>query len=271
MKHPLITAKHTPIRQVQHKGDMYYSIVDIIENLTGTLAPHTYWAMVKRRNIQLVNVIEQLNMVATDGNIYRTDAANKKGILRILMSVPSPNAEPFKTWLVGVGKQAMDVKDNPELGFDHLPAIKKSKNYGDVPATKSLQSHPFPTSLTDEWQQRGVEKGIEYALLSATITQWTFGLTLIEHKTLKGLAQQNLHDHMTSLELIFTALGEEVTRQIVINDDAQGFIENFGAAQKGGQLAGNARLIFEKKAGMKVASSHNFLALDRDAPLGELS
>jgi DNA-damage-inducible protein D len=258
MKRSLAT-KQKPIRQAKFNGETYYSIVDIIENLTGTIAPRTYWATLKKRDIQLINSVKQLNMTADDGKTYTADAANKQGIFRILMSVPSPNAEPFKTWLSGIGKQAIDKTDNLEQEFGRLPDIQKATIDSDEPMTEALQVCKCPPSLMQEWEQRGVEQGIEYALLHAAIAQWTFGLTHQEHKALKGLTQQNLYDHFTDLEFIFKSLGEEATKAIVIKEDAQGFIENFGAAQKGGRIAGEARKNVEKQLGKKVVSSANCL------------
>jgi DNA-damage-inducible protein D len=253
-----------PIRQARHKGEMYYSIVDIIENLTGTIAPRTYWATLKRRDIQLHNVVEQLNMLSPDGNFYLTEAANKRGIYRILMSIPSPNAEPFKSWLAASGKQTIQEMNNPELRIKRLPEITGVTNFSNEPVSNTLINNELCTSLVTEWQRRGVEAGIEFMLLTATIAQWTFGITLREHKALKGLTTQNLRDNMTALESIFMALGEETTKQFVINDNAQGFIENFGAAQKGGSLAGEARKTLEKQLKMRVVSRQNALKSGND-------
>jgi BRO family, N-terminal domain len=209
-----VTPTHPkPIRQAQHKGEMYYSIVDIIENLTGRIAPRTYWATLKRRDMQLHNVVEQLNMLSPDGNFYLTEAANKRGIYRILMSIPSPNAEPFKSWLAASGKQALDEMNDPESRLKRLPELTGVKNFSDESISNALTDNELCKSLLDEWLTRGVETGIEVMLLTATIAQWTFGITIREHKALKGLTTQSLRENMTNLESILFALGEETTTQ----------------------------------------------------------
>ncbi len=259
MKNATTPPNQKPIRQAQHKGEMYYSIVDIIENLTGTIAPRTYWATLKRRDIPLHNVVEQLNMLSPDGNCYLTEAANKRGIYRILMSIPSPNAEPFKSWLAGSGKRAMDEMARPKPRIKRLPMLTGVQHFSDESVSNALTTNDLSTSLVSQWQLRGVEAGIEFMLLSATIAQWTFGITIHEHKALKGLTTQNLRDNMTALESIFIALGEESTKHFIIKDNAQGFIENFGAAQQGGNLAGEARKTLEKQLKMRVVSRQNAL------------
>jgi DNA-damage-inducible protein D len=248
-----------PIRQALHMGELYYSIVDIIENLTGTIAPRTYWTRLKRRDIQLLSVVEQLNMLAPDGHFYLTEAANKRGIYRILMSVPSPNVEPFKSWLAGSGKRTLAEIENRALRQERLPDITGVKDFSDEPVSNALTTSELSTSLVTQWQQRGVAAGIEFTLLTATIAQWTFGITIREHKVLKGLTTQNLRQHMTALESIFIALGEESTKHFILKDNAQGFIENFGAAQQGGNLAGEARKTLEKQLKMRVVSAQNCL------------
>jgi DNA-damage-inducible protein D len=245
------------VRKIEHKGEMYYSIVDIIENFTGTVAPRTYWAMLKKRDFQLLNVIESLKMTAPDGKSYQADATNKAGVLTILMSMPSPELEPFKSWL---SKPQTNQKANKSVSNDvELPKIQSVRGYSDEDFTKAVQIQEPPSPLINEWRQRGVSSGIEYALLDATISKWTFDLTPSEHKELKGLTYQKLNDHMTSMELIFKALAEEMTRCVTVERDAQGFIDNYGAAQVGGKMAGEARLSFERDSGMKVVSSKNNL------------
>lgn len=259
MDNQLAVFDNKPIHSILHEGEMYYSIVDIIENLTGTIAPRTYWATLKRRDIKLHNVVELLNMRAPDGNFYLTEATNKRGIYRILMSVPSPNAEPFKSWLAASGKRAMDEMSNAKSRKKRLPIPTGVTHFSDEPISNALTTNDLSTSLVSQWQLRGVETGIEFMLLSATIAQWTFGITIHEHKALKGLTTQNLRDNMTALESIFIALGEESTKHFIIKDNAQGFIENFGAAQQGGNLAGEARKKLEKELKMRIVSRQNCL------------
>lgn len=258
MKQELESFEQKPVRKVEYKGEMYYSVLDVIEHFTKTIAPQTEWARLKRRNFILLRMCKPLKMKALDGQTYTTDALSKEGIFRLLMSIPSPTAEPFKTMLAGIGKHAIAETEDPELGFGRLPTIKKATVYRYAPNV--LTAPDVYPSLATEWLQRGVEEDA-FWLLNTTIMQWTFGLSLAKHKALKGLKEENLCDHMTPLELIFTALGEEITRHIILEDDAQGFIENVGAAQKGGSIAGNARRNFEKKSGLKVISQENFLGL----------
>jgi DNA-damage-inducible protein D len=247
------------VRRVWHEGELHFSVVDIIEVLTDSANPRKYWNTLKTRDPQLSSVCGQLKMVATDGKERLTDAANTEGVFRIMMSVPSPKAEPFKLWLAQVGKEHIEEIGDPELGFDRLKGIYEAKGYPKEWIERRMQTIEVRKQLTDEWKNRGVKEGQDYAILTAEIAKATFGLTPSEHSKLKGLERQNLRDHMTPLELIFTALGEEATRINTINDDAQGFQENHEAAQRGGHAAGDARLSFEKRQAQKVVSSDNYL------------
>ena len=259
MDNQLAIFEEKPIRRITHNGEIYFSIVDIIEALTDSAKPRTYWAMLKKREIQLLTVCEQLKMTAADGKQYKTDCANVQGIFRILMSVPSPKAEPFKLWLAEVGQQAIVETENPEVGIKRFAELYKAKGYSDEWIQNRLKSIETRKLLTDEWKNRGVTEGSEYSILTATIAKNTFGLTPSQHKDLKGLAQQNLRDHMTPLELIFTMLGEEITRSLAVSDDAQGFNDNHDVAQQGGKLAGEARLRVEQDRRVKVVSNENYL------------
>jgi DNA-damage-inducible protein D len=261
MDNQLAVFDNKPIRSVLHEGEMFFSIVDIIEVLTESSNPRDYWKKVKKRESQLGTICPQLKLRAADGKFYKTDCTNTEGVLRVIMSVPSPKAEPLKLWLAQTGKQAIDETENPELGFERMVALYKAKGHSDEWIKNRVQSIETRKLLTDEWRQRGVKEGQEYAVLTAIIAKGTFGLTPNEHKDVKGLAQQNLRDHMTPLELIFTALSEETTRQFTIREDAQGFNENLDMAQKGGEVTGDARKNYELRAGLKVVSSDNFLNL----------
>jgi DNA-damage-inducible protein D len=254
-----------PIRRIEHEGEMWFSVVDIIQILTDSLSPRQYWTKVKKEltdDSQVYPFWLQLKMTASDGKNYKTEAVDTEGVLRIIMAIPSPKAEPFKQWLAQNGKQAIDEAENPELGIDRIIEIYKARGNSDEWIKNRLQSIETRKALTDEWKQRGVNEGQEYAILTATIAKGTFGLSPSEHSNLKGLERQNLRDHMTPLELIFTALGEEITRSESVDMDAQGFNENHEAAQKGGSLAGKARQLVEKERGKKVVSSDNFLSLN---------
>jgi DNA-damage-inducible protein D len=252
------------IRSVFHNGEMYFSIIDIIRILTDSKDPQRYWSVMKSRlkkddGLDVTTICSKLKMVGADLKMYPTDAANTEGVLRLIMSVPSPKAEPFRLWMAQVGKENIDEIGDPELGFDRLKSIYEAKGYPKEWIERRMQTIEVRKQLTDEWKNRGVKEGQDYAILTAEIAKATFGLTPSEHSKLKGLDRQNLRDHMTPLELIFTALGEEATRMNTISDDAQGFQESHEAAQRGGHAAGDARLSFEKRQNQKVVSSENYL------------
>jgi DNA-damage-inducible protein D len=264
MENQLAIFENKPIRRVEHEGEMYFAVIDIISVLIETTSPSQYWTKIKKNLIgesQLQPFWLQLKMMASDGKNYKTDCANTEGVFRILMSVPSPKAEPFKLWLAQLGKQAIVEAENPELLTERQVELYKAKGYSDEWIARRVQTIETRKELTDEWKQRGVTEGAEYSILTATIAKGAFGLNPSEHSKLKGLARQNLRDHMTPLELIFTALSEEVTRQFSVDEDAQGFNENHEAAQKGGAAAGEARLRLEQVTKKPVVSSDNFLGL----------
>ena len=255
------------IRKVWHENDWYFSIVDIIQFLTDSPNPSRYWTNLKSQDKQLYPNTVKLKLVGLDGRARPSDCANTEGVFRILMSVPSPKAEPFKLWLANLGKQAIEEAENSEILTERQAELYRAKGYTEEWITRRVQTIETRKALTDEWQQRGVKENQEYAILTATIANATFGVTPTEHKEIKGLNRQNLRDHMTPLELIFTALGEEMTRAVTTRDDAQGFNENHGAAQKGGELAGKALENLEMNYGEKVVSSTNYLSLKgSDAP-----
>jgi DNA-damage-inducible protein D len=247
------------IRRIEYNGEMYFSVIDIIDALTDSVNPNNYWTKLKSREEQLVTICHRLKLKAHDGRMRETDCANTEGVLRIIMSVPSPKAEPFKQWLATLGKREIEEIQDPELGFERLKEIYKAKGYSDEWIERRMQSIETRKQLTDEWKNRGVTDNVEYSILTAQIAKGTFGISPSEHKTLKGLNKENLRDHMTPLELIFTALSEEVTRTIAVQEDAKGFNENLDAAQQGGALAGKARRNIEEDKRVKVVSSQNYL------------
>ncbi len=265
MAENLIPFEGKPIRKIWHEEQWYFSVIDIIEVLTDSTTPRRYWTDLKRRDEkesgQLYDFCVQLKLAATDGRKRLTDCSNTEGIFRIIMSVPSPKAEPLKMWLAQVGKERIEETENPELAFERARAVYKAKGYPDDWIGYREKSNRIRKELTAEWQKRGIKEGVEYAILTAEISKATFGVTPKEHGQLKGLEKQNLRDHMTNFELIFTALGEEATRSITIDKNAQGFSENQNAAIKGGTMAGNARVNFEKELGKSVVSPSNFLEL----------
>ena len=258
----LIPFEGNAIRKVWHNEEWHFSVVDVIEFLTESPLPRQYWNKVKKnvsQESQLYPFWIQLKMAAGDGRQRLTDVANTEGIFRIVMSVPSFKAEPLKLWLAEQGKRTIDEAENPELLTERQAELYRAKGYSEEWIARRVQTIETRKALTDEWQQRGVIEQREYAILTATIAKETFGLTPNEHKDLKGLERQNLRDHMTPLELIFTALGEETTRKLAIKDDAQGFVENHDQAKKGGQTAGKLLDTYEQDTGIKVVSDENYL------------
>jgi DNA-damage-inducible protein D len=268
MENQLKVFENKAIRSVEHNGEMYFSIVDIIEILTDSPTPSKYWGKVKARlKEEALDEFSpnwgKLKMKGIDGKNYATDCANTEGVFRIIMSVPSPKAEPFKVWLASLGKQAIVEAENPELLTERQAELYRAKGYSEEWIGRRVQTIETRKELTDEWKNRGVKEGQDYAILTATIAKGTFGLTPSEHKKLKGLEKPSheLRDHMTPMELILTALGEEVTRTVATEDNAQGFNENHEAAVKGGKAGGMARRNVETITGKKVVSSENFLGL----------
>ena len=252
------------IRKIWHDDQWFFSVVDVIGVLTDSVVPRNYWATLKKREPQLLTNCQQLKMFSIDQRKRLTDCANTEGVLRIVMSVPSQKAEPLKLWLAQVGRERLQETENPELAFERAKEIYKAKGYPDDWIGYREKSIIARKLLTEEWKQRGIKENIEYSILTAEIAKGTFGLTPSEHAKLKGLENQNLRDNMTLLELIFTALGEEVTRQVAIKENAQGFAQNQDAAILGGSFAGNARVRLETERGIKVVSSDNFLNLGID-------
>ncbi len=262
----LFEQKH--IRRVWHDDRWYFSIVDVIEALTNSPIPRTYWSKLKakiNKESELNPIWVQLKLLASDGKNYKTDCANTEGVLRILMSVPSPKAEPFRLWLARVGREKMEEYENPEIGFERLKEIYAVKGYSEEWIERRLKSIGVRKELTDEWKGRGVKQGLEYSILTAEIAKATFGLKPTAHAKLKGLEKENLRDHMTTLELIFTMLGEESTRSMAVKTDAQGFEENREAALRGGTAAGGALKRYEALSGESVVSSENFLNQIKEA------
>ena len=242
----------------------YFAIIDVIEILTESANPRRYWSDLKRKLTsegfsQLYEIIVQLKMISSDGKKYITDCANAKGLLRIIQSIPSPKAEPFKLWLAQVGSDRLDEIENPELATQRTRELYKLKGYPDDWVEKRMRSIAIREELTEEWKNRGVKEQIEYAILTAEISKATFGMTPSEYKKLKSLKTQNLRDHMNDLELIFSMLGEASTTKVTRAKNAKGFIENKQAAQIGGRIAGNALKELEKESGEKVITSENYL------------
>ncbi|NGX59873.1 MAG: hypothetical protein KR126chlam3_01033 [Chlamydiae bacterium] len=233
--------------------------------LTDSSNPRRYWSDLKKKLTedegfsQLYEKIVQLKMESADGKRYPTDTANTEILFRIIQSIPSPKAEPFKRWLAKVGYERIQEIEGPELATKRTRALYKAKGYPDDWIEKRMRGIAIRDQLTNEWENRGIREQKEYAILTAEISEATFGMKPSEHKQFKSLKKENLHDHMTDLELIFNMLVEASTTEIAVQQDAQGFDENKEAANAGGNIAGNARRELEEKSGRKVVSSSNFL------------
>lgn len=263
--------KKKEIRKTIHNNEWWFSIIDVVEALTGTDRPRKYWNDLKKKltdegYFQLSENIGQLKMKAADGKKYLTDCANTETLFRIIQSIPSPKAEPFKRWLAKVGYERIQEIEDPELATKRTKALYKAKGYPEDWIEKRMRGIAIREELTDEWKNRGVEEDKEYAILTAEISKATFGMTPTEYKELKKLKRENLRDHMTDLELIFSMLGEASTTEIARNTDARGFDENKDVAQKGGEVAGSARADLEKKSGKKVSTSQNYLGQIKETP-----
>ena len=252
------------IRTVWNEADEKWCFVvaDVIQVLTDTPNPSDYIKKMRKRDEELSKGWGQfvtLLSVDTIGGKQKLNCANAKGLLRIIQSIPSPKAEPFKLWLAQVGSDRLDEIENPELATQRTRELYKLKGYPDDWIEKRMRSIAIREELTEEWENRGVKVQMEYAILTAEISKATFGLTPSEYKKVKGLKGQNLRDHMTDLELIFSMLGEASTTAIVKTKNPNGFIQNKVAARQGGRIAGDARKALEIKTGEKVVSKINYL------------
>jgi len=245
----------------------FFAVVDVVAALTESRNPQVYWRVLKKRLLaegnQAVTNCNGLRMTAPDGKQRLTDVADTEQLLRIIQSIPSPRAEPFKRWLARVGYERLEEIENPELAAKRMRELYTAKGYSDEWIEKRVRSIAVRDELTNEWQKRGVKEQRDYAILTAEISRATFGMTPAEYKEFKSLGQpaDNLRDHMNDLELIFTMLGEASTTEIARNRDAQGYDRNRAAAIEGGTVAGNARQDLEQKSGRRVSSKENYKAL----------
>jgi DNA-damage-inducible protein D len=253
------------IRSVWNDMDQkwYFSVQDVIEVLTDSADVKQYIKRMLSRDEMLKSnwgtICTLVEMEAADGKRRKIQASDTKGLLRIIQSIPSPKAEPFKLWLAQVGSDRLDEIENPELATQRTRELYKLKGYPDDWIEKRMRSIAIREELTEEWKNRGVKEQIEYSILTAEISKATFGLTPSQYKKIKGLKSQNLRDHMTDLELIFSMLGEASTTEIVKTQNPKGFIQNQKAATQGGLVAGNARRELESRTGKKVVSTNNYL------------
>ncbi|MCQ2050012.1 MAG: phage antirepressor protein [Candidatus Saccharibacteria bacterium] len=247
------------------RDEWYFSIVDTIAVLTDSSIPKRYWSDLKKKllkeGFQLYEKIVQLKFEAADGKKYATDCAETSVLLRIIQSIPSPKAEPFKLWLSQVGYERLQEIENPELAQERMKDLYEKKGYPKDWIDKRLRGIAIRQNLTDEWKKRGITEERDYAILTAEISKATFGMTPSEYKEFKGLTKknQNLRDHMNDLELIFTMLGERVTTEISEQEAPKTFEENKQVAKRGGNVAGSAREATEKELGHSIVSQENFL------------
>jgi DNA-damage-inducible protein D len=250
------------IRKTIHKNEWWFSVADVVELLTETANSADYIKKMRKRDAELAKgwgqIVTPLSLETSGGN-QKVNCANTEGIFRIIQSIPSPKAEPFKRWLAKVGYERVQEIDDPELATKRTRALYKAKGYSDDWIEKRMRGIAVREELTDEWKKREVRREKEYAILTAEIAKAAFGVTPGEHKKLKGLIRENLRDHMTDLELIFSMLGEAATTEITRVDDAKGFQESKRAAHKGGEVAGKAREDLERKTRKKVVSPENYL------------
>jgi DNA-damage-inducible protein D len=261
----LAVFKGKEIRRIIYNNEWWFSVVDVCEVLTESIDSGAYWRKLKQRlkeeGSEIVTFCHGLKLEASDGKKYATDCVNTEGIFRIIQSIPSPKAEPFKRWFAKVGYERIQEIEDPELANKRTRAIYKAKGYSDAWIEKRMRSIVIRDELTDEWQKRDVKEQLEYSILTAEISKAAFDMTPSEYKKYKGLERQNLRDHMTDLELIFSMLGEASTTKIARKKNAQGFVENKKVAKKGGQIAGVARKELEKEIGESVSSKENYLEI----------
>ena len=265
--------KGKQIRKTLYQNEWWFVINDIIETLTGSLDPAQYFKRLRERDEELAKLTEKGGVqfvpplmleVKTSGGIQKMYCWNTEGIFRIIQSIPSPKAEPFKRWLARVGYERVQEIENPELATKRTRLLYKLKGYPDSWIEKRMRGIEVRETLTDEWQKHGVKEQKEYEILTVEIAQATFGLTPSQHKKVKGLRRENLRDHMNDLEMIFSMLGEAATIEITRVENPLGFVANKKVSKRGGGVAGLARNKMEIETGKKVVSKDNFLPLAKN-------
>ena len=262
METKLAIFKGKEIRRILHDDEWWFAIVDVVSVLTDSVNPSGYIKDMRRRDGELAKGWGQIAtplLLETAGGKQKVNCANTEGIFRIIQSIPSPKAEPFKRWLAKVGYERVQEIEDPELATRRTKALYRAKGYSEAWIEKRMRGIAVRAELTDEWKLRGIKEQPEYAILTAEISKAAFGMTPTEYKKYKGLNRQNLRDHMTDLELIFSMLGEAATTEIARKRDARGFTENKVAARKGGTIAGDAREKLEIETENSVVSSENYL------------
>ena len=260
------------IRKTIYNNEWWFSVVDVIGALTDSVNPRDYWYRMKVRvksedGVELSTICRQLKLEALDGKKYETDCANTEGIFRIIQSIPSPKAEPFKLWLAKVGYERVKEIEDPELATKRTHAIYKAKGYSEDWIAKRMRGIEVHETLTNEWKKRGAKEKTEYAILTAEISKAAFGMTPSEYKKFKGLKRENLRDHMDDLELILTMLDEAATTKITKDRNSKGFAPLKKDTKEGGEVAGSARKDIEKRTGKKVSTKENYLRISQDKKL----
>ena len=254
----------------EEKEKWYFSIVDVVGVLTDSPNPNNYWKVLKHRLIkegsELVTNCNQLKMQSSDGKYYKTDVADTEQLFRLIQSIPSPKAEPFKLWLAKVARERIDEIEDPEIGFDRLMETYLRKGYSKEWINQRLKSIEVRKELTDEWENRGVQKGQEFAILTDDITEAWSGFTTKKYKKFKGLKKEGLRDNMTNLELVLNMLAEASTAEISKEKKPKTFQDNRIVAKQGGTIAGNTRKEIEEKTGKKVVSNLNAKQLGKKLP-----
>jgi prophage antirepressor-like protein len=254
------------IRKIMHEGEWWFSIVDIVEVLVGSDRPRKYWSDLKKKLIlegylEVSEKIGQLKMMSSDGKMRATDCANTETMFRVIQSIPSPKVEPLKQWLARVGYERLEEIENPELSMQRMQALYEKKGYPKEWIDKRMRGIAVRQDLTDEWKNRGAKTSQEYAILTNEIMQGAFDLKVDAYKQVKGLARENLRDHMTDIELILTMLGEATTTKLHRDRDSQGLEPLKKDAQEGGEVAGSTRRDIEKRSGKPVVTGENFKGL----------
>lgn len=260
--------KGKKIRKIIHNNEWWFSVVDIIEVLTDSTNPRDYWYRMKVRvkdedGIELSTICRQLKLQSSDGKKYETDCANTEGIFRIIQSIPSPKAEPFKRWLAKVGYERVQEIEDPELATKRARAIYLAKGYPKNWIEKRMRGIEVRETLTDEWKNRGAKENLDFAILTNEILKGTFDMTVEDYKKYKGLKRENLRDHMDDIEIILTMLGEATTTRFHQDRNSKGFNILKKDAQDGGAVAGRTRKDIEKNSGKSVISKNNFKQLEK--------
>ena len=264
MNSKLVVFQEKEIRRTLHNGEWWFVIADVVAALTDSVDPSGYIKDMRRRDAELAKGWGQIAtplLVETSGGKQKINCANTEGIFRIIQSIPSAKAEPFKRWLAKVGYERVQEIEDPELATARTRELYRAKGYSEAWIEKRMRGIAVRAELTEEWKSRNVGEAPEYAILTAEISKAAFGMTPSEYKEFKGLERENLRDHMTDLELIFSMLGEAATTEIARKQDSQGFVENRVAARKGGTIAGDAREKLEIETGEKVSTTENYLAV----------